>query len=45
VYLHILDYNSNETVEDVKWAMDYWLSKREPSLQGIFPNAGLAGRL
>jgi CRISPR/Cas system-associated exonuclease Cas4 (RecB family) len=28
--LHILDYNRGEIAEDVKWAMDYWLSKREP---------------
>jgi hypothetical protein len=28
--LHILDYNRGEATEDVKWAMDYWLSKREP---------------
>jgi hypothetical protein len=28
--LHILGYNRGEVAEDVKWAMDYWLSKREP---------------
>jgi hypothetical protein len=30
MHLHVLDYNRGEAVEDVEWAMDYWLSKREP---------------
>jgi CRISPR/Cas system-associated exonuclease Cas4 (RecB family) len=28
--LHILSYNRGKVAEDLKWAMDYWLSKREP---------------
>jgi hypothetical protein len=30
MHLHILGYNRGKVAEDVKWAMDYWLSKREP---------------
>jgi hypothetical protein len=30
MHLHVLSYNRGKVAEDVKWAMDYWLSKREP---------------